>query len=190
MDKKLQEFYEAQFSSLNALLLDATPSELKFYEAARREFTEGYLYFQALDIKDENEILLSKRSQVLRGIFRLEYQLNSGKDDEFAKNWRVAELEICRDNLQKIDNEIHKLGVDVKSLLFIKPSKEMMLHEEKREYLNQKIEELKILSGLKVAQLERRGIPLEVAKNQPDIQKLEMDLEALTRELNQFIDKR
>jgi hypothetical protein len=183
MNQRVEKYYEAQFAALELLRRDATASELEFYRIAEAELREGYEFERVLPAELTPKSLIQRRTRLQRYIARLEYELGLPELGLHWHHWAREEIVNALEKLSETQDQLEALGIEQGRDSSPPPDRAALERELERGALNTKLEELRMLHGLKTAWLERRGATAEAIRDHDELERLTEEIERVSSQL-------
>lgn len=179
MEAKMQKSFDDQFAALEILKQNAMPAELEFYVRAETELKDAYEYMSAPATEPTVESLRAKYKRTFELKSQLEFEKIAASSDEHWYRWVETQLEFFQDRLDQIVQQLQEMGSDISGVSITPMTQEK--HDElmKAEAHSVRLEEVKMLLGLKLARLQRQGLSEEQISEKVDIQNLRSEIAKL-----------
>ncbi len=181
MNQRTEQSCQAQFAALERLRQDATASELKFYRSAEAELKEWYEFERSLPDQPTSDSLGKRYAHLQKYLARLEYELGLPELGEHWHHWAKEEVTKAQQRLSQTRDQLEALGMDSDG--DIPPDRSTLESDLKRGALSTRLEELRMLYGLKTAWLERRGATAEAIRNHAELQRLSQEIQEISSQL-------
>lgn len=165
---KRAEVSKRYLKILNELEAHATSSEREFYERMRLKH-ERIVATENEESKeaDTPAALAESLDFGYRELYSMQHELSKSDTDHYWKVWLEQQIELYSNEIKDVENQLQELNFEYAPP---KPDFEEIARREKREEIQQEIEGLKILKGLKVSWAERNTKLEEIQQEIAEIQ--------------------
>lgn len=163
---------------LSELEAHATPSEKEFYKGMRLKH-ERIVIAENDELKEDDApaALAESLDFGYRELYSMQHDLSKTDIDHYWKVWLEQQVELYSNEIKKIENQLRKSNFEYS------PPKldfEEIARREKREEIQQEIEGLTILKGLKISWAERNT---KVEEMQQEILEIQYRIDHLSGKL-------
>jgi hypothetical protein len=176
MEAKVQKVFDDQFATLEILKQNAMPAELEFYTHAESELQEAYKHMSAPTSEPTVESLRAKYKRTFEMISQLEFEKITASSDEHWHRWVETQIKIFQDRLDLLITQLKEMGSDLSDVSVTPMTQEKYDEFMAVEAHSTRLEEFKILLGLKLARLQRQGLSEEQISEKVDIQNLRSEI--------------
>jgi hypothetical protein len=179
MEAKIQKIFDDQFAVLEVLKQNAMPAELEFYVNAELELREAYTQMSVPASAPTLESLRAKYKRTFEMISQLEFEKIAASSDEHWHRWVETQIKLFQDRLELLTTQLKEMGSGISDILVIPMTQEKYDELMTAEAHSTRLEELKILLGLKLARLQRQGLTEAQISEKADIQNLRSEITKL-----------
>jgi hypothetical protein len=176
MEAKIQKIFDDQFAVLNILKQNAMPAELEFYVNAELELREAYTQMSVPASAPTIESLRAKYKRTFEMISQLEFEKIAAISDEHWHRWVETQIKLFQDRLDLVTTQLKEMGSDVSDVSVTPMTQEKYDEVIAAEAHSTRLEESKMLLGLKLARLQRQGLSEEQISEKIDIQNLRSEI--------------
>ncbi len=156
------EYYRRQLKALAKLEQVATPAELSFYEAVRKDsevsLAEAERAATATQKPVTVETVRSRLSRALQFAHQLQRELREPSLGEHWHRWSEEELERTRSRIVNLQTELALLDPNHQAVDLPEPSDVLSKLEDAVSMALIRVEELEMLRGLHAAWIERSNL--------------------------------